>query len=55
MAEQRTPDDVRRDIAQEREELVLATTQLRRELPKVVAGALAAITALKLLRRRKRA
>jgi len=33
---------------------MLATTQLRSGLPKVVAGALATVTALRLLRRRKR-
>jgi hypothetical protein len=54
MTAERTPDDVRRDIAREREQLMVSVAQLRRGLPKVAAGALAAVTALKLVRRRKR-
>ncbi len=54
MAPQRTPEDVRRDIEREREQLVLAITDLRRGVPKVAAGALAAVAALKALKRLRR-
>jgi hypothetical protein len=47
----RTPDDVRRDIKREREQLGLAVTSLRRGVPKVAGGALAAVAALKTLKR----
>jgi len=57
MAPQRTPDDVRRDIAREREQLLGAITELRKGVPKVAGAALAAVAALKALKlvRRKRA
>ena len=50
----RTTDDVRRDIEYEREQLVLAVDQLRseatsfkRKLPKIAAGVVAAVVAYK--------
>jgi hypothetical protein len=53
----RTTDDVRRDIEYEREQLVLAVDQLRseatsfkRKLPKIAAGIVATIVAYKLTR-----
>jgi hypothetical protein len=51
MAPERTPDDVRRDIKREREELELAVSSLRRVVPKVAGGALAAVATLKTLKR----
>ena len=59
MTRSRTPEDVRRDIAREREHLVRAVTHLRTEatsfkakLPKIAGAALFGLTALKLVRRR---
>ena len=58
---QRSQDDVRKDIEREREQLVLAVTELRREatnvkamLPKVAAGAFATVAVLKTLKRLRR-
>ena len=54
MAPERTPDDVRRDIEREREQIGLAMTSLRRGVPKVAGAALAAVAALKTLKRVRR-
>ena len=54
MAPQRTPDDVRRDIKREREQLGLTVTELRRGVPKFAAAALAAVATLKALKRLRR-
>ncbi|HEY3921127.1 MAG TPA: hypothetical protein VGL76_03340 [Gaiellaceae bacterium] len=61
MARSRTTEDVRRDIAREREQLVRAVAELRSEatsvkakLPKIAGAAVASIAALKLVRRRFR-
>jgi hypothetical protein len=61
MARSRNTEDVRRDIAREREQLVQAVEELRSEatsvrarLPKIAGAALASIAALKLVRRRFR-
>ena len=51
MSPKRTPEDVRRDIAREREQLRLEVTELRRGVPKLAAGALAAVATLKALKR----
>src|SRR4029079_8646949 len=51
MAPKRTPDDVRRDIKREREQLGLAVTELRRGVPKVAGAAFAALATLKALKR----
>ena len=54
MAPKRTPEDVRRDIKREREQLGLAASELRRGVPKVAATALAALATLKALTRLRR-
>jgi hypothetical protein len=54
MAPQRTPDDVRRDIAREREQLDGTITELRKRVPKLAAAALASVAALKALKRVRR-
>jgi hypothetical protein len=51
MAPERTPEDVRRDIKREREQIGLAVSNLRRVVPKAAGGALAALAALKTLKR----
>ena len=55
--EDRTPEDIRRDIEHEREQLVQAVAALRTEatsfkakLPKIAAGVVATIVAYKLIR-----
>jgi len=57
MAPERTPEDVRREIKREREQIGLAVTNVRRGVPKLAATALGAVAALKALKlvRRKRA
>lgn len=54
MAPKRTPDDVRRDIKREREQLGLTVTELRRGVPRLAAGAFAAVATLKALKRFRR-
>jgi hypothetical protein len=54
MAPRRTPEDVHRDIEHEREQLMLAVTGLRRGVPKLAAGMLAAVATLKALKRLRR-
>jgi hypothetical protein len=54
---QRTPEDVRRDIEREREQLVRAVTDFANVFRKIAIGAATAagtIVALKLVRRRSR-
>jgi hypothetical protein len=51
MAPRRTPEDVRRDIEREREQLAATVTELRRDVPKLAGGALAALATLKALKR----
>jgi hypothetical protein len=51
MAPQRTPEDVRRDIEREREQLRLSVSGLRRGVPRVAGGVLAAVATLKALKR----
>ena len=54
MSPRRTPDDVRRDIERERTQLKLAVTELRRGVPKIAAGVVAALATLKALKRVRR-
>jgi hypothetical protein len=54
MAPERTPEDVRRDISRERQQLAQTVAAVRRGVPKVAAGALADVAALKTLKRVRR-
>jgi hypothetical protein len=50
----RTPDDVRRDIKREREEIGETVTTLRRGVPRVAGAVFGAVAALKTLKRFRR-
>ena len=50
----RTPDDVRRDIKREREQIGLAVSSLRRGVPKIAGAVLGTVAALKTLKRVRR-
>jgi hypothetical protein len=54
MSPERTPDDVRRDIRREREQIGLAVSSLRRGVPKIAGAVLGAVAALKTLKRVRR-
>jgi len=54
MARGRTPEDVRRDIEREREQIGLAVSTLRRGVPKIAGAVLGTVAALKTLKRFRR-
>jgi hypothetical protein len=54
MAPDRTPEDVRRDIKREREQIGLAVSSLRRGVPRIAGAVLGTVAALKTLKRFRR-